>query len=102
MTMRGRRSPMMVGVGWGRWTYAWIRGRFRRAPRAIGVGGPYLRSVSRVSDALDAHRARLGACRACRLGESIVPIQSLALSPRVMIVGQAPGKVEAIGGKPFA
>ena len=30
------------------------------------------------------------------------PIVSSARSPRVMLVGQAPGKVEAAGGKPFA
>ena len=30
------------------------------------------------------------------------PIVSAALRPRVMLVGQAPGQVEADGGKPFA
>jgi len=44
----------------------------------------------------------LAACRRCVLAPDIVPILSLAISPRVVIVGQAPGKVEAGGGKPFA
>jgi uracil-DNA glycosylase len=53
-------------------------------------------------DGLSAHRAELATCRRCELHHDIVPIQSLAISPRVMIVGQAPGKVEAEGGLPFA
>lgn len=55
-----------------------------------------------VRQCLSEHRTQLAACRRCALHADIVPIQSLAVSPRVMIVGQAPGKVEAIGGKPFA
>lgn len=51
---------------------------------------------------LDAHRAALLACRACRHGAEIVPIASEARVPRAMIVGQAPGITEAGGGKPFA
>jgi uracil-DNA glycosylase len=54
------------------------------------------------NDRLAAHRAELSGCRRCDLHRDIVPIQSLAISPRVMIVGQAPGKVEAEGGVPFA
>lgn len=54
------------------------------------------------NDQLAAHRAELAACRRCALHQDIVPIQSLAISPRVMIVGQAPGKMEAEGGMPFA
>jgi uracil-DNA glycosylase len=57
---------------------------------------------SRVSRRLSEHRARLAACRRCELHADVAPIQSLAVSPRVMIVGQAPGKVESAGGKPFA
>jgi uracil-DNA glycosylase len=38
----------------------------------------------------------------CGHPEAIVPIVSRATSPRVMLVGQAPGQVEAAGGKPFA
>jgi uracil-DNA glycosylase len=48
------------------------------------------------------HRACLAACRRCELHADVAPIQSLAVSPRVMIVGQAPGKVESSGGLPFA
>src|ERR1043166_7694585 len=83
-------GPRTPGFG------AWFRGA-----RKLG-SFPTLETVSRLVAALDAHRARLGACRACCLGPSISPIQSHAVSHRVMIVGQAPGKVEAAGGKPFA
>lgn len=48
-------------------------------------------------------RAELAACHRCaRRGAGVVPIVSLAVAPRVMLVGQAPGQVEAQGGKPFA
>ena len=83
-------GPRTPGFG------AWFRGA-----RKLG-SFPTLETVSRLVAALDAHRARLGACRACCLGPSISPIQSHAVSPRVMIVGQAPGKVESAGGKPFS
>src|SRR4051812_20496497 len=53
-------------------------------------------------DALAAHRTELAGCRRCEHHADVRPIQSLALAPRVMIVGQAPGKVEAEGGIPFA
>jgi uracil-DNA glycosylase len=53
--------------------------------------------------ALDIHRARLAACRACATGAvQGRPILSLARTPRVMLVGQAPGSTEAGGGRPFA
>src|SRR5207244_5610922 len=35
-------------------------------------------------------------------GRCIRPIVSRATNPRVMLIGQAPGKVEAGGGKPFS
>jgi uracil-DNA glycosylase len=54
------------------------------------------------SDQLAQLRDRLASCRRCVLAADIVPIMSMAVSPRVMIVGQAPGKVEASGGRPFA
>jgi uracil-DNA glycosylase len=38
----------------------------------------------------------------CGHPSDVVPIVSRAVSPRAMLVGQAPGKVEAEGGKPFA
>jgi len=44
---------------------------------------------------LDAHCAALGECRACGHEDpGVVPIISPARSPRVMLVGQAPGQVE--------
>jgi uracil-DNA glycosylase len=51
--------------------------------------------------ALAEHRASLGSCVACGLGATR-PIVSEAVNPRVMLVGQAPGKVEESGGRPFA
>lgn len=52
---------------------------------------------------LDAHRATLARCRLCHeLPAGSRPIVSLARSPRIILVGQAPGKVEQGGGKPFA
>ena len=51
---------------------------------------------------LDALRAELSACRRCAFRLSVRPIISQARSPKVMLVGQAPGKMEAQGGKPFA
>jgi uracil-DNA glycosylase len=52
--------------------------------------------------ALDAHREALAACRRCANAPDIVPIVSLARSPRAMLVGQAPGQTERGGGRPFA
>jgi uracil-DNA glycosylase len=44
---------------------------------------------------LDAHRAELSACRRCgHQDERVRPILSEARRPRVMLVGQAPGKSE--------
>jgi len=51
---------------------------------------------------LEAHCRALAECRRCELGTGVVPILSRAVSPRAMLVGQAPGKVEAAGGRPFA
>lgn len=52
--------------------------------------------------ALDLHREALLRCRRCVLGADITPVASRASKPRAMLVGQAPGKVEAEGGVPFA
>ena len=50
-----------------------------------------------------AHHCRaLAECRLCGHTNAIVPIVSTAIAPRVMLIGQAPGQVEAAGGKPFA
>jgi uracil-DNA glycosylase len=51
---------------------------------------------------LDAHCRALAQCRRCGHPSGVVPIVSHARSPKVMLVGQAPGKVELAGGKPFA
>jgi uracil-DNA glycosylase len=51
---------------------------------------------------LHAHCRALAACRLCGHPSDVVPIVSQAVRPKVMLVGQAPGKVEAAGGKPFA
>lgn len=52
--------------------------------------------------ALDSHRRALASCRRCALSADVSPIVSLARRTRVMVVGQAPGKVEAGGGRAFA
>ena len=51
---------------------------------------------------LEAHCQALASCRVCRHPSDVLPIVSHAVSPKAMLVGQAPGKVEAEGGKPFA
>lgn len=52
--------------------------------------------------ALDAHCDKLAGCRRCGLGPAVAPITSRARAPRAMLVGQAPGKTEMGGGRPFA
>lgn len=57
------------------------------------------------SKKLAEHCESLLECRACRHGPGIKPVISvaaIATSPKVMLVGQAPGQVEAEGGRPFA
>jgi uracil-DNA glycosylase len=65
-----------------------------------------LKSAARQSAApksdLDNHRRALLRCRRCSLGNGIRPIVSGAKSPKAMLIGQAPGKVEAEGGVPFS
>ena len=51
---------------------------------------------------LDLHCRALADCRLCGHPEGVTPILSQARRPKAMLVGQAPGKVEAAGGKPFA
>jgi uracil-DNA glycosylase len=49
---------------------------------------------------LDAHCEALGACRQCGHDDpGVVPILSPARSPKVMLVGQAPGRVETSEGE---
>jgi uracil-DNA glycosylase len=59
-------------------------------------------SVTRKSRVLSQHVSALGACDRCELGASIRPVISRARNPRAMLVGQAPGKVETEGGRPFS
>ncbi len=59
-------------------------------------------SHSSLARALDAHSARLAACRRCAHPSEVVPIVSSSRAPRAMLVGQAPGQTETGGGKPFA
>jgi uracil-DNA glycosylase len=56
----------------------------------------------RKSRILVEHVSALGACTRCALGPGIRPVVSQARNPRAMLVGQAPGKVETEGGKPFS
>jgi uracil-DNA glycosylase len=51
---------------------------------------------------LQQHSAALAACRRCGYEGDILPIVSPARAPRVMLVGQAPGRTEATSGRPFA
>lgn len=51
---------------------------------------------------LDALRREMQQCRRCRHPMDVRPIISLARAPRIVLVGQAPGKTEAGGGHPFA
>ncbi len=52
-------------------------------------------SARRLPTLLDAHREALSACRRCgHDDERVLPILSEAHRPRVMLVGQAPGKSE--------
>ena len=52
--------------------------------------------------ALESHCHALASCQRCGHGGDVRPIVSLARRPRVMLVGQAPGKVESAGGRAFA
>ena len=56
----------------------------------------------RLAAELEAHRQALSACRRCEHQGAVRPIVSLARRPRVMLVGQAPGQVEADGKPPFS
>jgi uracil-DNA glycosylase len=58
--------------------------------------------MTSVAKKLNDHVAALAACRRCAHRGDVRPIVSLAVAPRVMLVGQAPGQIEAQGGKPFA
>ena len=51
---------------------------------------------------LEAHCGALATCRKCGHGDAVLPVLSLARTPKVMLVGQAPGQMEAIDRKPFS
>lgn len=59
-------------------------------------------SSTKLDSSLTLHCEALAACRACKLPAGVLPIVSCAVRPKAMLVGQAPGQVEAAGGKPFA
>jgi uracil-DNA glycosylase len=58
--------------------------------------------MSNLDQRLDSHRTEMSQCRRCGHSDDIQPIVSVARAPKVMLVGQAPGKTEAAGGRPFA
>ena len=73
--------------------------RPRRA--VVGAGGRV--TPRRLPVLLDAHREALGACRRCgHTDERVLPIISEARRPRVMLVGQAPGKSELDNRRAFS
>lgn len=51
---------------------------------------------------LETHTRALSACRACGLGDEVLPIVNTTRDPRLVLVGQAPGKTEMGGGHAFA
>jgi uracil-DNA glycosylase len=52
--------------------------------------------------ALDAHCRALGDCRRCGHADgAALPVLSAAREPRAMLVGQAPGRSEAVDRRPF-
>jgi uracil-DNA glycosylase len=55
-----------------------------------------------MASSLKSHCRALAGCKLCGHDDAVVPIVSNATSPKVMLVGQAPGQVEASGGQPFA
>ncbi|HKG96031.1 MAG TPA: uracil-DNA glycosylase family protein [Gemmatimonadaceae bacterium] len=59
------------------------------------------RPLPQLNALLEAHRDALAACRRCG-HEGVLPIVSVARAPRVMLVGQAPGKTETVDQRPFA
>ena len=63
---------------------------------------PSSRRTITLETQLDAHCARLAACRRCAHAPSVLPIVSRARAPGAMLVGQAPGQTETGGGRPFA
>ena len=61
-----------------------------------------MQRTNRLDRELENHCRALASCRRCAHGAGVRPIVSLARRPQVMLVGQAPGKVESAGGRAFA
>lgn len=59
-------------------------------------------SPSALASALEAHCVRLAECRRCDYTADVIPIVSRSRAPRAMLIGQAPGQTETMGGQPFA
>jgi uracil-DNA glycosylase len=55
-----------------------------------------------LADALRQHRDALAACRRCGLPPDVRPVVSHAREPRVVLVGQAPGRSEVSNGRAFS
>lgn len=55
-----------------------------------------------LAKALEAHCGALGACRKCGHGDAVLPVVSSARVPKAMLVGQAPGQMEAVNRTPFS
>jgi uracil-DNA glycosylase len=67
------------------------------------MGEGHIVSARRLPTLLDAHRTALAACRRCGHGDHrVLPIISEARRPRVMLVGQAPGKSEIEDRRAFS
>ena len=77
-------------------------GEGRSRHSLVGEGLAVKRSRDMLPVLLAAHNEALSKCVRCGLAESVRPIISEARSPRAMLVGQAPGKVEVGDRRPFA
>ena len=77
-------------------------GEGRSRHSLVGEGLAVKRSRETLPVLLAAHNEALSKCVRCGLAESVRPIISEARSPRAMLVGQAPGKVEVGDRRPFA
>ena len=51
---------------------------------------------------LQEHSDALACCRRCGHAGDVTPVVSSARAPKIMLVGQAPGRMEAMNGRPFA
>lgn len=61
------------------------------------------RLLATLAPQLDAHCAELAGCRRCGNDDpTALPVLAQARTPRVMLVGQAPGKTETVDRRPFA